>query len=381
MKLLLVAGARPNFMKIAPIYRAMSKKPERFQPYLVHTGQHYDPNMSADFFRDLNLPTPHFFFEVGSGSHGVQTAAVMVKMEALCFAEKPDWVVVVGDVNSTMAATLAAVKLGIRVAHVEAGLRSRDRRMPEEINRIVTDSIADLLLTPSRDGDDNLIQEGIPKERICFVGNVMIDSLVATLPLLEKVSLPLSGDYGVVTLHRPSNVDQSDTLSQLLKAILPIADFLPLVFPMHPRTRAALERFDLLPQLNAHPHIHLYPPQGYQTFMAWLKGSRMAITDSGGIQEETTFLKIPCLTLRENTERPITITHGTNQLVTLENLLTKAKEAMEHQVLKENGPEFWDGRLVGGAGRSVLKRHGCGGAWGRPEAENRQWGEWLLVIA
>ncbi|NPV04879.1 MAG: UDP-N-acetylglucosamine 2-epimerase (non-hydrolyzing) [Syntrophaceae bacterium] len=345
----LIAAARPNFMKIAPLYHALRRE-EWAEPLIVHTGQHYDVNMSDAFFRDLMLPEPHHHLGVGSGTHAEQTGRVMIAYERLLMERRPDLVVVVGDVNSTAACTLAAVKLGVRTAHLEAGLRSFDRTMPEEINRIVTDSIADILWTPSPDADENLLREGIPKERIERVGNIMIDSLEMMRPRImaenavAKYGLK-NGAYGIVTLHRPANVDHPETLGRLCDALKRIAAELPLIFPVHPRTRKNLEAFGLLAGLAASPGIHLDEPLSYIPFMNLVFNCRLAITDSGGIQEETTYLGIPCLTLRPNTERPITVTQGTNRLCTPEGLSTKAQEAIAG-VKKTSAPELWDGKTT-----------------------------------
>ena len=312
MHILSIVGARPNFMKVAPLIRRL--KARGHVASLVHTGQHYDANMSDAFFRDLGMPDPDRHLGVGSGSHAQQTAKVMAAFEPIVQELAPDVVVVVGDVNSTLACTLVCSKLRIPVAHVEAGLRSRDRDMPEEINRLVTDCIADLLLTPSPDADENLRAEGVEDSRIVRVGNIMIDSLVDQLPraedsdVLERLGLN-AGKYGVVTLHRPSNVDDPEVLSGILDALRDVAREVPLVFPCHPRTRARLEA---LP--GGSDGLQLTEPLGYLDFMALVARSRIVLTDSGGLQEETTWHRIPCVTIRENTERPITITEGSNVL-------------------------------------------------------------------
>lgn len=344
-KIHLIVAARPNFMKIAPLYHALSMQAWA-DPVIVHTGQHYDRNMFADFFRDLGLPVPHISLNVGSGSHAKQTGGVMIAYEKVLLESRPDLVVVVGDVNSTVACTLAAVKLGVPTAHLEAGLRSYDRTMPEEINRVVTDSIADHLWTPSPDGDANLIKEGISTEKIHMVGNIMIDSLVMMTPAIEmedaRVRFGLNcHDYGVVTLHRPSNVDDAETLATLCKALRQIADKTRLIFPVHPRTAKHLEAFGLIGPLSSHENIVLTEPLGYKAFMNLVFGTHFVITDSGGLQEETTYLGIPCVTLRPNTERPVTVDQGTNVLgrpATLEADLELAKRKNGHTV-----PELWDG--------------------------------------
>jgi UDP-N-acetylglucosamine 2-epimerase (non-hydrolysing) len=309
LKILHVVGARPNFPKIAPIMAAMAEQPRRFNQRLVHTGQHYDERMSAIFFRDLALPQPDIYLGVGSGSHTQQTARIMLAFEEVVLQEQPDWVVVVGDVNSTVACTLVCAKLGIKVAHVEAGLRSFDRTMPEEINRVVTDHLADLLFTPSPDADEQLLREGIAPERIRFVGNVMIDSLIAALPLaatrpiLAQLGLQPQ-QYALVTLHRPANVDDPAAFAGIVAALQTIAATMPLVFPVHPRTRQRIADFGLNVAEGA--GLHLIEPQGYLDFLQLTQHARLVLTDSGGLQEETTFLGVPCLTLRPNTERPIT---------------------------------------------------------------------------
>jgi len=344
----LIAAARPNFMKIAPLYHALVKE-EWAVSVIVHTGQHYGLHMSDAFFRDLNLPVPHIHLDVGSGTHAEQTGGVMIAYEKVLVENKPDLVVVVGDVNSTVACTLAAVKLGIEVAHLEAGLRSFDRTMPEEINRIVTDSIADYLWTPSPDADENLIHDGITSEKISMVGNVMIDSLVMMTPAIRtettREDLGLVGkNYGVVTLHRPSNVDNPDVLSRLCQELTRIAKQTTLVFPVHPRTAKNLREFGFFDRLNDSSGIILTDPLGYKAFMNLIFGCKFVITDSGGIQEETTYLKIPCLTLRPNTERPVTIIQGTNKLSTPEKLKSDLKEVMGKA--SKAPPLLWDGKTA-----------------------------------
>ncbi len=350
MKIVHVVGARPNFMKVAPIAAEMSRRPGLFDQLLVHTGQHYDENMSKVFFDDLALPEPDEFLAVGSGTHAEQTARVMMAFEPVVLREKPDWVVVVGDVNSTLACALVCAKLGVRVAHVEAGLRSRDRSMPEETNRIVTDQIADLLLTPSRDADANLAQEGIPQERIRFVGNVMIDSLVKMLPraeerpILQELGLDAQ-QYLLVTLHRPSNVDEPETLREIADALTALSQSHTVVFPVHPRTRARLAAVDL----ESTSALHLVEPLGYLDFLALMKSARLVLTDSGGTQEETTYLNVPCLTARPNTERPITIEQGTNQLVgsRCEAIVAAVDAVLAGPAPTNQAIEYWDGNAAG----------------------------------
>ncbi len=348
-----VVGARPNFMKVGPIMEEMRRRPNRFAPLLVHTGQHYDESMSDAFFEDLDIPRPDINLEVGSASHAEQTARIMMAFEQVLKQHRPDWVVVVGDVNSTMAATLVAAKMLIRVAHVEAGLRSRDRTMPEEINRIVTDALADLLLTPSRDADDNLRAEGIAPERIRFVGNVMIDSLFRNLErarrsdILERMGLE-PGRFCAMTLHRPSNVDDKGVLGGILDALEAIQRAIPIVFPIHPRTRARLESFGLMERVGMMPNLLLTRPLGYLDFLQLYSNSSLVLTDSGGIQEETSALGIPCLTLRQNTERPITITEGTNCVVgnDPEAITREAAAALGRTVAKGRVPDLWDGHAA-----------------------------------
>jgi UDP-N-acetylglucosamine 2-epimerase (non-hydrolysing) len=343
-----VVGARPNFMKIAPLMEAMRSEP-RFRQVLVNTGQHYDEKMAGGFFRELNLPVPDRDLGVGSGSHAVQTAKVMMAFEEVCLEVKPDLVVVVGDVNSTMAAAIVAAKLVIPIAHVEAGLRSRDREMPEEINRIVTDRLADLLLTPSRDGDENLLAEGVPPERIRFVGNIMIDTLrrhlgVATFDRIRDRVPVEKGHYAVLTLHRPSNVDHPDTFNAILAALKSVARDMPIVFPVHPRTRTRLAEFGLDSAMSG---FVLTEPLGYTDFLSLTSNARIILTDSGGLQEESTALGIPCLTMRENTERPVTITHGTNRLVgtRTDDIVAGYHTAMATPT-PDRLPELWDGHTA-----------------------------------
>ncbi len=345
----LIAAARPNFMKIAPLYHALCKK-NWADPKIIHTGQHYDLNMSDDFFNDLNLPEPHIHLGIGSGTHAEQTGRVMIAYEKILLNKRPDLTIVVGDVNSTLAATLAATKLGVKVAHLEAGLRAYDRSMPEEINRVVTDSLADILWTPSPDADENLKKEGISSDKIQRVGNIMIDSIEMLRPRIEKEpewqKLKLKrNSYGLVTLHRPANVDSADKLKTLCKALLQIADKEPLVFPAHPRTMKNLKKFKLLKLIKPSPHILLISPLSYIPFMNLVFNCRFVITDSGGIQEETTYLGIPCLTVRPHTERPITITQGTNKLTKPKDL-NKQVEAILNKKREKCKIKFWDGKTA-----------------------------------
>ena len=356
----LIAAARPNFMKVAPLYRALANE-SWCKVRLVHTGQHYDAAMSDAFFRDLGLPQPDLSLEIGSGSHAEQTGGVMIAYERACRDPRPDWTVVVGDVNSTVACALAATKLGIRVAHLEAGLRSGDRSMPEEINRIVTDAIADLLWTPSADADENLAHEGVAREKIDRVGNIMIDSLEMMRPKIEarrfyeELSLKPQA-YGVMTLHRPANVDHPATLSRAIGALEGAARALPLVFPIHPRTRKTLASAGLLAQLERSGAIKLIEPVGYVDFMSLVFAARLAVTDSGGIQEETTYLGIPCLTLRDTTERPITVSIGTNQLVSVDTVAKAFADAINGKTRKGRIPELWDGQTAPRVAQSLKLR-------------------------
>ncbi len=355
LKCLIVAGARPNFMKVAPLLWAIrrhneSGNPPKVEPILVHTGQHYDPRMSDVFFRDLGIPAPDVNLEVGSGTHAAQTAQIMLRFEPVCLEHRPDWIVVVGDVNSTVACTLVASKLGLRVAHVEAGLRSFDRSMPEEINRLVTDALADLLLTPSEDADENLRREGVDPARIRLVGNILIDSLVASLPraresrILHELGLK-PRRFVYVTLHRPSNVDHRETLAPILETLADLARSLPVVFPIHPRTRARAESFGL--KLSGRDGLHVVEPVGYLDSVRLAEDARLVLTDSGGLQEETTYLRTPCLTLRPNTERPITITRGSNRLTALDRLQNDLREFLDGPPARGEVPPLWDGATGG----------------------------------
>jgi UDP-N-acetylglucosamine 2-epimerase (non-hydrolysing) len=344
-------------MKVAPVVEAMRRRAHEFAaPLVVHTGQHYDAEMSSVFFRDLGLPEPDVYLGVGSGSHAAQTAAVMERFEPVVVRECPDWVLVVGDVNSTLACALVAAKLHVRVAHVEAGLRSRDRSMPEEINRLLTDQLADLLLTPSRDADRNLLAEGIAPERIRFVGNVMVDSLRAQLARAESSTvrerLALNDtDYSVVTLHRPVNVDGRESLARILSALEELSAHLPVIFPAHPRTRRKLAEFGLDERVKGNARVRLTEPLGYLDFLRLYSGAQLVLTDSGGIQEETTALGIPCLTLRENTERPITVEMGTNHVVGTDPArIMRAAERILKQPrdipAQTSIPPLWDGHAA-----------------------------------
>ncbi len=350
IRVLHVVGARPNFMKIAPLTFELDGRRGEFEQLLVHTGQHYDVEMSSAFFDDLSLPRPDVNLEVGSGSHAWQTAQVMLRFEAVLEEFRPDWVVVPGDVNSTLACTLVAAKLGIKVAHVEAGLRSFDRTMPEELNRIVTDQLADALFTPSPDGDENLLREGVDPSRIHFVGNVMIDTLVRLLPAaverwdtLADAHALEQRSFVLVTLHRPGNVDHPGVLAELLGALTDLAVDYDVVFPVHPRTRTRLEGNGAA----AGGALRLIRPVGYLDFLALQANAAAVLTDSGGVQEETTYLGVPCLTARPNTERPITLTAGTNRLV--ERRRDVLVRAVREAIASRNGhvhtpPQLWDGK-------------------------------------
>ncbi len=356
----LIVGARPNFMKAAPLWRSLSGV-DWCEPRLIHTGQHYSAEMSDVFLDELGLPKPHHSLGVGSGSHAEQTAAIMVAYEKVLLAERPEWIVVIGDVNSTLAATLTAKKLNLKVAHLEAGLRSFDRSMPEEINRIVTDSLADLLWTPSPDGDENLLREGVSPDRIEQVGNIMIDAYEMMRAKIEA-SKPFAkfglrgNEFAVVTLHRPANVDDALRLNALVDDLLLIADSIPIVFPLHPRTRGRLQALDQVKRLEGHPAIRLINPLGYIEFMSFVVRAKLVITDSGGVQEETTYLGIPCLTVRPNTERPITVTAGTNRLVA-EGMLVESVRSVMAEPVKELVPlPLWDGRAAERVAASLRRR-------------------------
>jgi UDP-N-acetylglucosamine 2-epimerase (non-hydrolysing) len=356
----LIAAARPNFMKVAPLYHALAAT-EWCHPLIVHTGQHYDFNMSDAFFRDLGLPAPEFHLGVGSGSHAEQTGGVMIAYEKVCTEHRPDWIVVVGDVNSTAACAMVGTKLWIPVVHLEAGLRSGDRRMPEEINRLVTDAIADVLWTPSADADDNLLREGVARDKIELIGNIMIDSFELLRDKIESSSsraeLGLDGkEYALLTLHRPSNVDQRETLGAIVTALETIAPDLRLVFVSHPRTIKNLKTFGLLDRLNGLDNFDLLEPLPYIDFMNIVTGARLVITDSGGLQEETTYLGIPCLTMRENTERPVTVMQGTNKLVTAADLPGAVGAILKGGWKKGSCPPLWDGQAAGRAVRSLEER-------------------------
>ncbi|MFH1850637.1 MAG: UDP-N-acetylglucosamine 2-epimerase (non-hydrolyzing) [archaeon] len=349
MKIINVVGARPNFMKIAPLMQEYKKHPE-IMAVLVHTGQHYDMNMSESFFRDLEIPEPDYNLGVGSGQHGEQTGKIMIEFEKVCLKEKPDLVLVVGDVNSTIACALVAAKLHIKVAHVEAGLRSGNWKMPEEVNRVVTDRLSDYLFTTSEDAGKNLIKEGIDPEKIHFVGNVMIDTLMIGL---EKKSMILKKlkirprDYAVLTLHRPETVDDREKLSDVVDALGVLKDRIRIFYAMHPRTKKMLAKFGLLSRIES--TVVLLEPMPYVDFIHIVKNAKLVLTDSGGLQEETTILGVPCLTLRNETERPITITEGTNRIVgtSKEKIVAESMRLLSEDTREHSRPELWDGMAAG----------------------------------
>ena len=351
----LIVGARPNFMKMAPLYKELSLSSNRYEPQIIHTGQHYEEQMSKLFFNDLAMPEPSAYLNVGSGTQGKQTARIIERYEDLILSgNKPDLVIVAGDVNSTIACALVAKKLYIPVAHLEAGLRSYDDRMPEEINRVLTDRISDILLTPSQDANKNLEKEGIDPEKIYFVGNIMIDSLVAhkekaeNSNIFHQLNMVPNEKYALVTLHRPSNVDEYEGLKMLLTSLEKIGRKIKIIFPMHPRTRKNIYELGLSSFLNTNSDIIFTDPLGYLDFLKLEMNAKFILTDSGGIQEESTYFGVPCLTLRENTERPITITEGTNHLVDLnvESIVNSAREIIEGDVKKGKIPKYWDGKTA-----------------------------------
>ncbi|PCJ37436.1 MAG: UDP-N-acetylglucosamine 2-epimerase (non-hydrolyzing) [Cellvibrionales bacterium] len=355
-KILCIVGARPNFMKIAPVIRALNNAQHSFNVRLLHTGQHYDAAMKQSFFDQLHIPEPDVDLGVGSGSHAVQTAEIMKRFEPVMDELKPDTILVVGDVNSTIACALVAVKKGVPVIHVEAGLRSGDRSMPEEINRVLTDQISDLLLTTERSAEENLLREGISAEKVHFVGNVMIDTLRYNLSNAVsseetvsscQIAVDTSLGYGLLTLHRPANVDDPVVLERLLRTLVDLAEHLPLLFPVHPRTRQCIESSGLN-QLVADSQLHLIPPQAYLNMLGLMKDARLVLTDSGGIQEETTALGVPCITLRENTERPITVAEGSNIIVgsSPEKIKSCFDDIMQSGGKAGRIPEYWDGKAA-----------------------------------
>ena len=367
MKIALVAGARPNFMKVAPVLAELCRYPEEFAPFLVHTGQHHDYRMSAIFFRDLELPRPDCHLEARSDSPAVQTADIMIKFDSLLRIEKPDLVAVVGDTTSTLACALAASKRDVPIAHVEAGLRSGDRRMPEELNRIATDAMADVLFTYSEDADANLRAENVPASSIFRTGNVMIDTMMRLRPRAASSSVGedlglVPGEYAVATLHRPSNVDDARILGGVAQAFARIQKRIPIVFPVHPRTRKSIESSGLAPVFAQMDRVYQREPMGYLDLLKLLEEARMVLTDSGGLQEETTVLKVPCLTLRDNTERPITVEMGTNVLVGSEpdRIVEEAFRVLDGKAKEGRIPDLWDGhsaeRLVAVLRRGVKRR-------------------------
>ncbi|MBT4333640.1 MAG: UDP-N-acetylglucosamine 2-epimerase (non-hydrolyzing) [Candidatus Cloacimonetes bacterium] len=351
-KIHIIVGARPNFMKMAPLYKEFAKFKNEFEIKLIHTGQHYDERMSKFFFDDLQMPKPDEYLEVGSGTHGKQTAKIMERYEEVLLKDKPDLVIVAGDVNSTSACAIDAVKLHIPVAHLEAGLRSFARSMPEEINRILTDAISNYLLTPSIDGDENLLAEGVSKDKIFFVGNIMIDSLMQyqekarNSDILDRIDV--KDDYALITLHRPSNVDNKEGMLTILNAFEEISKSISLIFPIHPRTTKQIQTFELEEKVKKMRNLHLVPPVGYYDFLKLQMDAKFILTDSGGIQEESTYFGVPCLTLRPNTERPITITQGTNTLVKLEtdDIINEAKKILSGNIKKGSIPKYWDGKTA-----------------------------------
>lgn len=360
-KIILVAGARPNFMKIAPLMHALKGNP-LIKPVLVHTGQHYDISMSGQFFDELEIPAPDINLEVGSASHAVQTARIMEGFEKVCLDEKPDAVLVVGDVNSTVACTLVASKMGIKTIHYEAGLRSHDRSMPEEINRLVTDAISDVFITTSADADENLLKENIPAEKIHMLGNLMIDSLVSQLPKAQNTTLdfPLINSstrirfgndfhekrYGVLTFHRPGNVDEPGGLMELMEILGRVSEKIPLIFPVHPRTAKNIQNLGQESLPEKYPKLYLIESLGYLKFIHLVSRSLFTLTDSGGIQEETTYLGIPCLTVRPTTERPITIWEGSNSLIKLGDIENEVDKILAGKEKRGNVPRYWDGKTA-----------------------------------
>lgn len=353
VKVLIIAGARPNFMKIAPIMHAM-RKSSKLEPILVHTGQHYDVKMSDTFFDELNIPRPDISLEVGSDTHARQVAKIMERFEPVCDEQKPQAILVVGDVNSTMACSIVAAKKEIKIIHVEAGIRSRDRSMPEEINRMVTDAITDILMPPSRDAVGNLLAEGHAPEKIHLVGNIMIDTLLESKDRINKSEILKTlnlqvGNFVSLTLHRPSNVDNMDNFRKILAALETIQQELPIVFPIHPRTRKMIQEFGLEDYVVSMKNLILTDPLGYFDFGKLISASRFVLTDSGGIQEETTVYGIPCITLRENTERPVTVWEGTNELAgcDTETIIALARQILDGNWKKGRIPELWDGAAAG----------------------------------
>ncbi len=359
MKIDLIAAARPNFMKIAPLYHEL-KNDEEVEARIIHTGQHYDRNMFSDIFKDLELPSPHVSLGIGGGTHAYQVGTLMIEYEKQILSDRPDLVIVVGDVNATMACAVTAKKLHIPVAHLEAGLRSFDMRMPEEINRMVTDSIADYFWTPSVDGNENLVRSGIDPSKIEFVGNMMIDSLEMMRDKIEKEDIDRKlgvkrGEFVTVTFHRPSNVDNRDRLERIVDILVDLSKKVKVVFPIHPRTRKNLNEFNLYEKLEREPNLIISEPLSYKQFMKLIFESKFVLTDSGGIQEETTYLQIPCLTLRDNTERPVTVTKGTNTLVNFENIDENIEKILNGSYKKGEIPLLWDGKTAKRVHKEIRK--------------------------
>ena len=362
LKIYLIVGARPNFMKSAPLIRELHKHDDKFVTKLIHTGQHYDKNLSQLFFDQLKMPKPDLYLGVGSGSHAEQTAKIMIGLEQIFSGDHPDLVVVFGDVNSTLATAIVAAKLNIKLSHVEAGLRSFDNTMPEEINRIVTDRLSDLLFVTEQSGLDNLVHEGVDKSKIFFTGNIMIDSLVANMDfarksdILYKLGLK-SREYVAVTMHRPANVDTPEMLKKLVHVLTEISGKIPVIFPCHPRTMKNLQAFGFA-DLTDGDRLKITEPLGYIDFLKIQSEARFVLTDSGGVQEETTFLKIPCLTLRENTERPVTVDIGSNTLIGLhpDKIIPAADKILSGQYKSGNIPELWDGRTAGRIVKILLEK-------------------------
>ncbi len=366
MKVMSLVGARPNFIKISPIIQALQAK-ERIQTVLIHSGQHYDPAMSEFFFRDLNIPEPDVNLDIGSGTHAEQTGKIMIAFEKVCLAEKPDLIIVVGDVNSTLAGALVAAKLQHPLAHVEAGLRSFDRTMPEEINRVLTDAVADLLFSTEEEASANLINEGIASKKIFFVGNVMIDSLfqLTKRPDIQKRLEPYDlkeSQYALVTLHRPENVDQLPNLRNLLELMGQLQKKITVVFPMHPRTRKFLKDAGLMNELESYRKLRILEPVGYLDFVCLMKFAKFVLTDSGGIQEETTALGVPCITVRKNTERPVTVTQGTNIVAGLNpaDILAYCEKALKGEWKASRLPPLWDGKAAERIVQIICEKYSAG---------------------
>lgn len=360
-KIISVVGARPNFMKMAPVHRALSAHPKHFNHLICHTGQHFDKHMSDIFFKELSIPVPDFNLGINSGSHATQTAGIMVAFEKICQEENPDLIIVYGDINSTMACSIVAKKLMITIAHVEAGLRSFDRTMPEEINRIITDSISDYFFVTEENGMKNLSANGVENKRIAFVGNTMIDTLIHTLPLIQKSDILNNigveqNIFTVATFHRPSNVDFQEMFERIITFLNSLGDFFPVVFPIHPRSRQNLKSFGLTKKMS--DRIILIDPLGYTDFLSLVINTCLVVTDSGGIQEETTYLKVPCLTLRTTTERPVTIEEGTNILCgdDLSYALEQAKLIFSGKLKQGNIPQYWDGKAAERIASYLIKK-------------------------